>query len=463
MVRHGIMTTLGSASGVQRRVRQNSIIPQDYRRIPREMLTNTRGEEYLWGDEYDLSRRERRQRRACGIHSMLLPILARTPVPDTPDAELIAKWKAGDQDASFYLLCRHYRYILAKILDITNGEWFSDDILQAGAVGLYEAAKRYDSSRKNTFLTYAHYWILKFIYMEARNDLLPLGGLGVGRDSKERLFNYVKLSMYGLTDEEIRLELGLSTRTFYELKILSASASRIKSLDAVKVDSDDEDSESYNMKGVPTHQSAENEYLSNELLAYVEARINDLKASDPFLATFLKLELGVCGEYQRRKSEICSILSLTSGQYVHMRRRGNKYLRTQMISDGWYDTTKEEAVEAIKWFEHTIEEELLSSRIIDPQEVGERKKLGATQTTNSKRGRRRRKASNGTKSSVSREKSESETRSKSKITKATSKLVKTKTTSKTRLKKPKPKVKKTKSKWSSPEAEALCWPAWKRR
>lgn len=60
--------------------------------------------------------------------------------------------REGNREGNYLLFCKHYRYILHKIIEITQGNWYSDDILQAGAVGLYEAAKRWDESKNVHFL-----------------------------------------------------------------------------------------------------------------------------------------------------------------------------------------------------------------------------------------------------------------------------------------------------------------------
>lgn len=287
------------------------------------------------------------------LWSPFLQYLRDIEKPTESDRELIARLKQGDDAASFMLFCKHYPYILRKIMEITQGRWYSDDVLQAGALGLYEAANRFDASRENKFLTYAHYWILKYLYIEIRNELLPMGGIGIGRDGKERLFNFIKYTMEGLPEEEIKARLKVTSRTMLELKILSMAATRLRSLDKmVSAEYDDESLDPKNATGMPTHRSAEDEYLGSELLAYVERCVEELKDYDAQLSMYLKMTLGVCGQEKLDKEEIRAALRLERNELDSMRRRGNFYLRRRMLMDGWYETHQKDMMEAYTCLEN---------------------------------------------------------------------------------------------------------------
>lgn len=293
--------------------------------------------------------------RRRGIWSPMLQQLRAYDKPNVPDETILQMIKDGNEQGNFLLLLKHYPYIVAKILDATQGRWYSDDILQAGAVGLYEAAKRWDPSAKNRFLTYAHYWILKFIYIEIRNEVLPLGGLGMGRDARERLFNYVKYSMMGMSDEELKEKLKVNQKTLNELKILNATATRVKSLDKLANPEMDE-ADPTNDIAMPTRPSAENEVISQEFIAYLERQVQYLKTVDEQLGTFLEYELGLNGQYQLDKAEICTKLNITKKECERLRREGNKYLRVQLVSDGWYDVSKKVLGDTVSCYAKQVKE-----------------------------------------------------------------------------------------------------------
>ena len=282
--------------------------------IPSQMLEDAGVVSYV--DERDI--KEASSRKRYGLRSPLLQQLRVIPAPTESDEVLITRLREGDKEASFALLCKHYKYIVAKVIELTNGHWYSDDILQAGALGLYEAAMRFDFTRKHTFLTYAHYWILKYLYIAIRDDLLPLGGLGLGRDYKERLFNFIKYTMMGLSDGEIMERLGINATKLTELKILNnaASPSRMNSLDSmVSNNPEDDDLDPLNAQGIPTHLSAESEFINREFLDYVEEKVRDLANTDPIAAEVANYRLGINGHDQLEKPEICAKLQLTKKEY----------------------------------------------------------------------------------------------------------------------------------------------------
>jgi hypothetical protein len=74
--------------------------------------------------------------------------------------------------------------ILKVTISITNGKWFDDSCIHAGAVGIYEAAKRFDTEKGYTFLTYAVPWIRKYVMLEVCNDALPAGALFLAETSR---------------------------------------------------------------------------------------------------------------------------------------------------------------------------------------------------------------------------------------------------------------------------------------
>lgn len=272
-----------------------------------------------------------------GLHSALLKKLAKLPEVVTSDEELIDGLKAGDAGASYQLFCKYYKYILAKIIQITKGRWYSDDLLQAGAVGIYEAALRWHIRRKIKFLTYAHYYILKRLYMEARNEMLPLGGLGIGRDEKERLYNFIKLKMMGLSDPEIKDKLHCSQKSLDRLATLNSYASHICSLDNNVESNAKSDLEGYNKLGTPAAESAEGEFMDLEFGKYISGVIRELMKDHPLVAKVLNYELGLNGYEVLGRRAIAAKLKKSISEVSYARREGNVLLRRRLIEDGYYN------------------------------------------------------------------------------------------------------------------------------
>lgn len=257
--------------------------------------------------------------------------------PTEDDSTLIERYKNGDLSASFLLLIKYYKYILKRILEITNGHWFSEDILQAGAVGLFEAAKRFNQDLGYTFLTYADSWIKKYIYIQVRNELLPMGGIAIGRDAKELLFNYIKLLLQGKDDQEIINKLKITPKKLQELKIMNVTAARIKSLDYIPTDAEDEEgTDPYNFIDI-TQISPLDEVTTSQLTEFIEKTIQEIKKEQPIAGAILNMKLGLNGQKEKTKQEICKKLKLKTYEYTKWDRYGNKQLRKKLIDAGWYD------------------------------------------------------------------------------------------------------------------------------
>lgn len=83
--------------------------------------------------------------------------------PLTPNQEVLLaqRIKQGDQEA-FFELCKHnLRFVIsaAKMFNNYSDKMSLEDRIQAGNMGLFEAAKRYDETRGFKFITYAVWWI----------------------------------------------------------------------------------------------------------------------------------------------------------------------------------------------------------------------------------------------------------------------------------------------------------------
>lgn len=276
------------------------------------------------------------KRRISALRRPLIRQLTKIPKPNISDYELIRRVRKGDETGNFLLLCKHYKYILAKVIEATNGTHFSEDVLQAGIVGLYEAARRFDLKYKNKFLTYAHSWILKYVYIEMREEVLPLGGMKIGRDMKERLYNYIKYKMQGLSDDDIKDALHLSEQTLAEVKALNAKAAHTKSIDMNK-----------DATGVPTEvvvdkvQSTEDTAIGREFKRYLEKVSDYVHLNNDAAGTFMDLELGLKGNSLLEKPDVCKELHISQKEYDSMHLVCNAYIKLRMELDGWYEGDSE--------------------------------------------------------------------------------------------------------------------------
>lgn len=205
-----------------------------------------------------------------GIHSDILKVLEAEDEVLIDDVVLVEAIRNGDPDAGYKLFVKHHRMVLKIVLSITNGRWFDDDCFNAGAVGMFEAVKRYDTTLGYAFLTYAVPWIKKYVYLEACNAVLPAGGISFSRDFKERMYRYVGFKMLGMSDDKIQARMNVSAAMLEEISLATRNTSRPSPL-MLQLDElygDNESSESVPVPGMPTVSSAEEIALELDDIKY---------------------------------------------------------------------------------------------------------------------------------------------------------------------------------------------------
>lgn len=262
------------------------------------------------------------------VFSPLLKALSEEDDITTPDYELVENFKNGDSEAGHKLFVKHYKMVLKVVLDITGGRWYDDDHMHAGAVGMYEAAKRFDPTTGYTFLTYATHWIRKYILIEVCNDALPTAGISLGRDTRERLYRFIGLSMVGMPTEEIAQVMNISETEARRLADTALVLSRPVSLNNV-VNEDNEENEDYILNGMPTQMSAEDEYMRDELRREVETIVSELQ--DDTHRSILNSLLGLNGHTQVERKELAKHMNLMMLDFNRLRRGAYKKLKQELI------------------------------------------------------------------------------------------------------------------------------------
>ena len=83
----------------------------------------------------------------------------------TPTNEqLCTEWKQGNRSAMDALVESNLPFVRREANRLANqfhAYQHTDDLVQEGALGLIEAAERFDRERETGFLTYAAYWVKK--------------------------------------------------------------------------------------------------------------------------------------------------------------------------------------------------------------------------------------------------------------------------------------------------------------
>ena len=98
-----------------------------------------------------------------------------------------------------------------------------DDLINAGIIGLIQAAERYDPTRDNKFITYAAFRIKGAVLSELRSrDFLSKSNRRKAREIENTYFHLEKKFGRKVKDEEVAKELGLSLNEFYRIKKISS-------------------------------------------------------------------------------------------------------------------------------------------------------------------------------------------------------------------------------------------------
>ena len=86
----------------------------------------------------------------CGVNTAKLPVL-----PNRRMRELLARIKAGDEEARDEMVQGNLRLVLSVIQRFNNRGEYVDDLFQVGCIGLMKAIDNFDLSQNVKFSTYA--------------------------------------------------------------------------------------------------------------------------------------------------------------------------------------------------------------------------------------------------------------------------------------------------------------------
>lgn len=85
------------------------------------------------------------------------------PISFELERELIEKSKSGNNAAIKQLMESHLRLVVSIAKRYTRNGVEILDLIQEGNLGLYEALKRFDSTKEARFCAYAKWWIEKYV------------------------------------------------------------------------------------------------------------------------------------------------------------------------------------------------------------------------------------------------------------------------------------------------------------
>lgn len=239
------------------------------------------------------------------------------------EQELAEKIQKGDQKALHRLVEGNLKFVV-KVAQGYQGCGLSlIDLINEGNLGLMEAAKRFDPSKKVKFISYAVWWIrqsiLRALSEQGRTIRLPMkqGGLLA---KLGKIYSELSREKAGEepTPKEVAERMGISEK---EVRAILELSKRPLSLDVPSIE--DESITLMNFiadKGLTPDEAT----ISKALIEELRELLNEL---DPREATILRLRYGIDGEEPLTLEEIGERLHITRERVRQLEKRAKERLK----------------------------------------------------------------------------------------------------------------------------------------
>jgi RNA polymerase sigma factor for flagellar operon FliA len=205
-----------------------------------------------------------------------------------------------------------------------------EDLMNAGVIGLIQAADRYDVSRDNNFMTYASFRIKGAILSELRSrDFL---GRSMRKRRREIETAYAKLEQLhegDVHDEDIASELGMSLEEFHQARA-QASISLVSFEDLGYV-SQDEQRDVANYLLVADQEDALTMTGLRQLRNAIEKAIGILNEKE-------KLVISLYYDDELTMKEIGRVLEITESRVSQIHSKAIARLRRYLIRNDYIDS-----------------------------------------------------------------------------------------------------------------------------
>ena len=154
-----------------------------------------------------------------------------------------------------------------------------DDLIQAGMLGLLEAAKNFDSAQGASFETYAGIRIRGAMLDEIRlGDWTPRSVHRKAREMNQAIKNIEDRKLGSATDTEIAEEMGITLEEFNQI-LRNAAVSKVFSVDDSEIEQD------YN-GSISTRVQPETIFTREELASALERIIDGLPEREKLVMSF---------------------------------------------------------------------------------------------------------------------------------------------------------------------------------
>lgn len=215
------------------------------------------------------------------------------------------------------------KYIAQRIATRLPPHVSVDDLINAGVIGLIDAIEKYDSSRDNTFKTYAEFRIRGAMLDELRGlDWVPRS-VRQKEHALDRAYEELERRLgRSATDEEVAVLLGIKLEDFYSW-LGQVKGVSLLSLETIGTRSSD--GESINLLEIlPSDETGPAQMLlANRLKAMIARAIEDLPYQEKVVVSLYYYE-------ELTMKEIGKVLEITESRVSQIHTKAIFHLRTKL-------------------------------------------------------------------------------------------------------------------------------------
>jgi RNA polymerase primary sigma factor len=248
------------------------------------------------------------------------------------EKELIAKAKAGDEEAFRGIIVANQRLVVREALKYYfKGDNFLD-LINEGNKGLIEALKKFDLSRENRFFTYALWWVRSEIrrYLSKNQNIISLPDIFYNDylNFKKAYFKLSKKLKRHPSEKELAEELQIPEK---KVKVMLAVPDEIISLD--KGIGDDNSSSLTSFLPDDSAIDPQDILIGSSVRDLVNEDIQKLTARE---AEIIRLRFGFQGTEPQKLREIAKQLNMSPEGIRRIEIKALAKLKNQLSKQGVY-------------------------------------------------------------------------------------------------------------------------------
>ena len=261
----------------------------------------------------------------------------------TPEDEYKCALKSskGDKKAMDELVKRNLRFVITVAKEYQINDVALSDLINEGNIGLIEAAKRYNPDKGFKFISYAIWWIRKYIFEYltnvSRNVRIPANRVNSLNVLNNKISLLEQISFSNVDVQEILSEFDNEMNTDEDEKRITREINNLTAINNISFDSLDKEVKFYDSEGTTLIDLIDNkesyddsDYLLNISDNTIQIRrlIKTLKPKEQYV---LILIFGLNGESPKSLDEIASLAGMTREGIRLIKEKSLKKLKKSCI------------------------------------------------------------------------------------------------------------------------------------